>query len=152
MAIEMLKCARTGQWSSHAYLLPDRWPHAVMCQQVCMPWPFLPYISWDNSNNQDSCHSEIRVFFAQRKILGRCFLQINILSSYLISSTILDVRADKIASLFLWSMHSIEGKRTEYHIRQMCSKIRDNEHYRENHSGALGCTNADNFISLILGL
>lgn len=25
MAIEMLKCVRTGRWSRHPYLLPDRW-------------------------------------------------------------------------------------------------------------------------------
>lgn len=25
MAIELLRCVRTGRWSSHPYLLPDRW-------------------------------------------------------------------------------------------------------------------------------
>ena len=25
MAIEMLRCVRTGKWSSYPYLLPDRW-------------------------------------------------------------------------------------------------------------------------------
>lgn len=135
MAIELLRCVRTGRWSSHPYLLPDRWSlyrdalaslHALV--------PLLPILR-NNSKSQHSCNSGIRVFFAQGKTLERCFFQINILSSYLIPSTIWYVRADQISSLVLWRMYSIEGKRIEYDIRKMCCRPFDNEHCRENQAG-----------------
>lgn len=117
-----------------------------------MPWSFLPSISRNSSNSQDCCNSAIRVFLAQRKTLGRCFLQINILSSYLIiPSTILDVRVDQI-SLYSYreciplkarGLNTISDKR-------VASQLIMNT-IEKTKQGPPGCTNADNCISLILG-